>query len=60
MIIECEKRPGQKPSFEEFMKEVRERAEEIYRQRTGKKKSGNEKSDWLQAELYIKIKYDLL
>lgn len=49
----------QKPSLEKFREEVRKRAEEIYKQRVKTGKSGDALSDWLKAEKYVKIKFDL-
>lgn len=48
-----------KVSLESFQEEIRKRAEEIYRERVAKNKSGDSLSDWLQAEKEIKRKYGI-
>jgi hypothetical protein len=45
------------PSLEDFMDEIRARANEIYIERAGG--PGDDLSDWLQAEKEIKKKYKI-
>jgi hypothetical protein len=45
------------PNLEDFMEEIRARANEIYLERAGG--PGDDLSDWLQAEREVKKKYKI-
>ncbi len=57
MKKEDEKQP--KPNLEAFWSEISQRAEEIYKKRIADGKSGDQLSDWYQAEKETKKKYGL-
>jgi hypothetical protein len=45
--------------FQEFLDEVKERAHEIYLERTENGISGDTMNDWLKAEKEMKKKYNI-
>ncbi|MBN1882291.1 MAG: DUF2934 domain-containing protein [Deltaproteobacteria bacterium] len=54
------KKPARKKvDLGEFLEEIRARAHEIFEQRTRDGISGDDLSDWLQAEAEIKKKYKI-
>lgn len=48
-----------KPDLKQFLGEIEKRAYDIYLERQRMGKSGDDMSDWLQAEKEIKAKYGI-
>lgn len=50
---------AKRPDLKDFLEEVKNKAYDLYRERVKSGVSGDEMSDWFQAEKVIKEKYKL-